>query len=66
MNLCDFICEWCSEIEPVLVNGVVKLNSFLFLFLLDLGVGVEVGPDGAGAGSRCQLLLSLFYFLKTP
>jgi hypothetical protein len=29
MNLCDFICEWCSEIEPIIVNGVVKLDLFL-------------------------------------
>jgi hypothetical protein len=47
MNLFDFICEWCSEIQPVLVNGVVKLNLFLvelnlFFFLWELGVGVEV------------------------
>jgi hypothetical protein len=53
MNLFDFIWEWCSEIQPVLVNGVVNLN--LFLFLWELGVGVEIG-----AGSRFQLLLGFF------
>jgi hypothetical protein len=60
MNLFDFICEWCSEIQPVLVNGVVKLNLFLvelnlFLFLWELGAGVQVG-----AGSRFQLVLGFF------
>jgi hypothetical protein len=63
MNLCDFICECCCEIELVPVNGVVKLKLFLMelnLFLLELGVGVEVGADRAGAGSRCQLLLAFF------
>jgi hypothetical protein len=55
MNFCDFICEWCSEIEHV-VSGVVKLNLFLvelnlFMFMLELGVGVEVGAGRAGASS---------------
>jgi hypothetical protein len=49
MNLFDFIWEWCSEIQPVLVNGVVNLN--LFLFLWELGVGVEIG-----GGSRLPTL----------
>jgi hypothetical protein len=46
MNLCDSICECCSEIELVLVNGVVKLNLFLVeLNLLELELELELAAD---------------------
>jgi hypothetical protein len=55
--MCDFICECCSEIEPVLANDVVKLNLFLvelFLFLLEIELvlgGIVLVLVGVGSWS---------------
>jgi hypothetical protein len=57
--MCDFICECCSEIEPVLANDVVKLNLFLvelFLFLLEIelvlgGIVLVLVLGGVGSWS---------------
>ena len=53
MNLCDSMCEWCSEFE-LIFDGVE-------LVLGGVGVGGRAA-DGAGAG--CSASVWIFYFLK--
>jgi hypothetical protein len=43
MNLCDFICEWCSEIEPVFCEWCSEIE-------LVLG-GIELVLVGVGSWS---------------